>query len=128
MFRKADAGTCERLFQKDYVARCLGLLGILLGVSIAYLVAYPPLRDALNHERQVTVPRGGVALAAGFLFLGTIALLAGKHSPRFLLMRHGQQPDAIQTTVIVVGVIASLALEFGAQAFLAKLGYAPWRP
>jgi hypothetical protein len=121
--RTCKPGFVERTLQRDWTARGMGLLFILFGCLAAFVLPYPTVVQARQHEPRVTVRYGFAAIPSLLFLAGAIKLVAGKNASKFLVTRHGQEMTLLQRATCTVMVVLCLGLEFGLWKLFESWGY-----
>jgi hypothetical protein len=123
--RNRDVNDAQRLLENGWSARAIGLFFIVLGLGVAYLLAYEPIMDALRKHRVILVHRGALSVPAMVVYAGLLLLAAGRHSPKLFIVRPGERFTALQWGIIAIGIAIALALELGLTRFFEARGYTP---
>jgi hypothetical protein len=123
--RNRDVEDAQRLLENGWSARAVGLVVIALAVGAAYILAYAPILDALTKQRLIMIRYGAMSVPGVVVYVGLVLLAAGRHSPKFFIVRPGERFTVLQWGTIAVGIAIALTLELGVMRFLAARGYTP---
>jgi hypothetical protein len=112
----------ERNLQSDLRARLIGLGIIIFGVAASWLLVYLPLKQVTT-KRSESIHLLALLLPQLFVYCGLVQLLAGRHTAKFLITRHGAPWTRLRIATYAVGIVFCLGVFFGMREYLKSIGY-----
>jgi hypothetical protein len=116
-------GSFQRLLESGLLSRGIGLLMLLLGLGVGFMLIYTPVAKAMAHEKVILIHSGYVAAPTAFVLIGLLLLIAGNRVQTFLLLHHGQKMTPLQIATLALITILCLAAEFGFHLLFQQWGY-----
>jgi hypothetical protein len=112
----------DELLDNNTAVRIFGVIGLMIGLSLAYLAVYEPLSAAQAGKQTLTLRGGAVAASFAAIVCGAIMLVAGKHTRVMLMHRwYNVTPLNFFCTLVLVG--GAIAAESYFEHLLSMLGY-----
>jgi hypothetical protein len=116
-------GSFQRSLESGVLSRGIGLMMLLLGIGLGFMLIYSPLAKAMAHEKVIMIHSGSVGAPTAVTLIGLLLLIAGNRTQTFLLLRHGQKMTPLQITTLALITILCLAAEVGFRLLLQHWGY-----
>ena len=112
----------ERVLRNDLLARLVGLGLALFGVAVAWIFVYLPLKQAMKGQ-PATLYYVALGIPQMFIYVGFVQLVAGRHSGKFLMTRHGGEWTRPRVVTYTIGTVFCLGLFLAAQTYLKSVGF-----
>lgn len=113
----------QHIPKSDLAIRAMGLFFVILGPLGFFVLAYKPIRGALNQEPRIAVPLVAALFAAVFVYLGAVMLTTGAWFHRMRAKGQHRRIESVGRTLLIGGAVFCVAVEVSFFALLWSWGY-----
>ena len=114
---------CNALTNKNWTARFVGVVMVLIALLIAHIGAYWTYREALQRKHYIFLQIGPVCLASCLALTGATFVIFGSFARKLLPGSNLRKATAVQWMFTVLLMIVMLATAARYERFFELLGY-----